>query len=62
MNVISGTYNLGPNVTVQITMRSNRIIGASEVRSFGLLAEAAEKMGAELAELHQEEQLGLIES
>jgi hypothetical protein len=49
MNVISANYRLSDNVTVQITMRSNRVLTAREVRMFGVLAEAAEKVGAEQA-------------
>lgn len=54
MNVISGTYQLRKGVEVQITMRSQRVIGSDEVRSFGLLAEAAEKMAAEHSDTQPE--------
>ena len=47
MNVISSTYQLTEDVTVTITMRSTRVLTAREVRAFGILAEAAEKVGAE---------------
>ena len=47
MNVISGTYQLGNGVTVQITMRSQHVISADDVRSFGLLSEVAEKIETE---------------
>jgi hypothetical protein len=56
VNVISQTYRLSEDVSVTIVMRSQRVLTAESVRSYGILAEAAEKLaGAELVEAGEDQ-------
>lgn len=44
MNVIMQTYNLSENATLQITLRSPRVLTGKEVEAYGIIAAAAEQL------------------